>query len=290
MVKLKIPATSANVGVGFDTLGIALSLYAEVSFTLTKAFAIRGCAPQYATKDNLIYTSLKKTLCYLKRDIGEVTIDIQSEIPIARGLGSSASCVVAGVCAAYLLSGIPLNKEEALHIANEIETHPDNVAPALFGGMQASFCINKKVLHVGYDIHKDYRFVAIIPDYEVSTQVARAVLPPTLDFSKVVQNTSKLPLLLEALQCGNSEHLDRLLEDDIHEPYRKQLLLEYEEVKAICLSCFSVGMYISGSGSTLMAIFKQKIDVASLQAQLDALQYGWRACIVEVDREGVSVC
>ena len=139
MIKITVPATTANIGCGFDSLGMALSLYSTFTFDQNDKFVITGCPEKYQNEDNLVITSYKKVFHKLNKEIIPVKLHIESQIPVSRGLGSSASCIVAGIWAANCILNHPLTKEECLTIATEIEGHPDNVAPAIYGNLCASF-------------------------------------------------------------------------------------------------------------------------------------------------------
>ena len=141
MIEVRVPATSANVGPGFDCMGIAMSLYGVYRFTLIEeGLIIRGCPKEWQNEQNLVYQSCLRVFEHLHLPVPPLQIDIQADvIPLARGLGSSAACIVAGLLGANALCNHRLSKEELLAIANEIEGHPDNVAPALYGGLTVSF-------------------------------------------------------------------------------------------------------------------------------------------------------
>ncbi|OCN03787.1 homoserine kinase [Erysipelotrichaceae bacterium MTC7] len=291
MVKVKVPATSANVGVGFDCLGVALNLYTYFTFEPSDRFQISGCEPRFASEDNLVHTSFQKALAALGKEPMCVHIHIDSHVPVSRGLGSSATCVVGGVVGAYALTNTPIDKEAVLRLCTDIEHHPDNVAPAIFGGLVASYVDETNdVYHVSYPVDPRFTFLACIPDFETKTSDARKVLPEEVSFHTAVSNASKLSLVLKGFEMFDSQLLTVALKDEIHEPYRKKLIHGYEDVKAICLGVESVCFYISGSGSTLMNIMRDASKVATIQQQLTALPNHWTAIPLAVDTQGVQLC
>ena len=290
MVKIRVPATSANIGVGFDCLGIALDLYAYFTFEEIEGFSITGCDECFSNQDNLVYTSFLKALDYLKKEVKGVSIHIESHVPLARGLGSSATCVVGGVVGAYALSNTPLDKDAILRICSEIEGHPDNVAPAIFGGLRASFQDNGEVISVSYPVDERFHFLALIPDFETKTSEARKVLPEVLPFATAVRNSAKLSIVLKGFDMYETNILANVMNDQIHEPYRKVLIHEYEKVKKICQEIESVCFYISGSGSTLMNVMREKSNVNEIQKGLNQLQHNWKCLLLALNKEGVSIC
>lgn len=290
MVKIQVPATTANVGVGFDCLGIALNLYTYFTFEEADEFSISGCEERFQNEDNLVYTSFLKALTYLKKEVKGVSIIIDSNVPVSRGLGSSATCVVGGVLGAYELTNTEIDKEAILKICTEIEGHPDNVAPAIYGGLMASYQSEKSVISVPYLVDERFHFLALIPDFETKTEEARKVLPKELPFATAVRNSAKLSVVLKGFEMYESNILSEVMSDEIHEPYRKPLIHEYDEVRAICEEIESVCFYISGSGSTLMNVMRDADRVELIQKRLDELNYGWKCVMLDVDRAGASIC
>lgn len=291
MVKIKVPATSANLGVGFDCLGLALNMYSYFTFSKSNEIIITGCEPRFQNEDNLVYTSFQKALKALGFEQMPVEIDIQSDIPVSRGLGSSATCVVGGVLGAFALTQTPIDKELVLKICTEIEGHPDNVAPAIYGGLVASYTDEQANVHfVSYPIDERYNFLACVPDFETSTQDARAVLPEVIPFEKAVSNLSKLSIVLKGFEMYDSDLLSVAMADDLHEPYRKQLIHGYEKVQDICDNDHSVCFYISGSGSTLMNVMRDTAHVDVIAKQLEKLPNNWQCRPLQVDMKGATLC
>lgn len=290
MVKVRVPGTSANLGPGFDTLGLALSIYSTFSFEeINSGLQIEGCDIQYANNENLVYTSFEKTLEILGKKINGLHIKIEANIPVSRGLGSSSSCIIAGVAGAYAITDTPIDLDKIFSIATEIEGHPDNVAPAIFGGLVSSLTMENKSYYVKYNINEKFNFLALIPDFETSTADARKVLPKILPFEDVIYSTSRLGIILKAFENYDKKLLNIAMDDKIHEPYRKKIIYEYEEVKKICKEIDSICFFISGSGSTLMNILDNVENLDKIEERLKKLKYNWKGMLLTVDNVGLKI-
>ncbi len=256
MLKVKVEATSANVCVGFDVLGIALNLYNEFTFKEQEEFSFKGFLDEFSQKEtNLVYESYKKVFDLRGEKPIPVEIGFKGDIPVSRGLGSSSSLIVAGIFAANYFLKNKYTKEELFDIAAMLEGHPDNVAPAIYGGLVASYKKGDKYYPNLYAINKDLRFTVVIPKNKVSTHDARGVLPKELPYSDIVWNMSRIINLPRAFSDGNITLLKDLFDDRLHEPYRKKLILEYENVKNV-VDKYDCAFAISGSGSTMLIISK----------------------------------
>ena len=184
-VRVSVPATSANLGVGFDVLGLALDLAAEFAFEPADTLKIDGCAPELAGEDNLVWTSY---LCGCREfglEAQPLHITESCTIPSSGGLGSSSTCVVAGIAAAQALSGLPLDRERTLSLATAIEGHPDNVAPAVMGGLVSSYVEEATTVTTRWVVADNLRFVCMAPPYRVLTRDARRALPAMVPTSTV---------------------------------------------------------------------------------------------------------
>ena len=220
MHKIRVPATSANLGPGFDSLGIAFNLYNTFTFEeIPKGLEIVGCDEYYNNEDNLIYLSMKKALADMDHRISGVRITVDSDIPISSGLGSSAACIVAGILGANELAGRPFSKDDMLRTATNIEGHPDNVAPAIFGGLVVSIMEEDEVIHNSIEVARGLKFVALIPDLKISTK-SKSSITKTISLATEYL-MCKVSLLISALSNGKFELLKYGLEDKFHQPYRK---------------------------------------------------------------------
>lgn len=290
MIYVRVPATSANVGCGFDTLGLALTLYATFGFEeIDEGLEIIGCEDKYKNENNLVYTSLQYALKHLNKKIKGVRIVIDSDVPNSRGLGSSAVCIVGGIVGAYLLTKSPIVRKDILQLATEVEGHPDNVAPAIWGGLCASVMKDGEVATLSHRLDNRLLFQALIPDYETKTADARNVLPKVLPYKDIIYSLSRLPLVIDALKNYDLQNLTRVQGDKLHEPYRETLIHEFEDVKKICQTFDSVFFYISGSGSTLMNIVKDEANLLFIENELKQLKHNWRSLHLKPDNEGFKI-
>ena len=254
MIKVRVPATSANIGSGFDTLGLALTLYNTFECELSKETKIFGCEDAYNNSDNLFLQSFRAVGKKLGREEG-CTVTFKTSIPSTRGLGSSASLLVGGAVCANLLYENALSLDDLFQICCEFEGHPDNVAPCLYGGLCASTNGEKWETSILLK-QTSLNFTLLIPDNEVSTHQAREILPSTISLKEAAQNVGNVLTLVEGFREGDMHKISLGVRDNLHEPYRKKLIPNYEQCKKICEAHGGV-MVISGSGSTCMAISTQ---------------------------------
>ena len=184
MIKVTVPATTANLGPGFDTLGLALDIEATFTFAPAAQFEITGCPQRYCNENNLV----RKAYCRLFQKLNEkpipVRITIDSPIPTSRGLGSSSACILGGLCGANALLGEPVSALDLLRMACELEGHPDNVTPALLGGLKAALVEQDCLLTADFSVSERLRFAALVPDFELETHRARQALPDTIQIGR----------------------------------------------------------------------------------------------------------
>ena len=269
MLTIKVEATSANICVGFDVLGLSLDIYNEFTFELKNEFSFKGFDKQYSNiNNNLVYDAYKKVFDIVKAKTLPVEIGYKGDIPVSRGLGSSSSLIVAGVFAANYFLNNKFSKDELFQICASMEGHPDNVAPAIYGGLVASYKVSDTYKHVSYNVSKDLNFYVIIPPFKISTAEARKVLPKELSYSDINNNLSRIVNIPYAFENGDICMLKDLFNDKLHEPYRAKLIKGFDEIKAEALknnSCLS----ISGSGSTMLLITKDN----EILNKIDTLGY-----------------
>jgi len=263
-VTVTVPATTANIGPGFDCLGAALNLYNRFHFTpftpLSDSepfhISIEGAEANRvnAGASNLVYRSFLKCYERMGLDSPPVDINIKLGVPLSRGLGSSSTAIVGGIMAANALAGSPLDETALALLANEIEGHPDNVVPALFGGLRLATMTQGRLQICDLPWHESVVPVAIIPEFELSTVDARRVLPTQYSRADAVFNTAHIGLLLRGLATGNGDWIAGGMGDRIHQPYRKKLIPGYEEVRLAAMQAGAWGLVISGAGPTLLAL------------------------------------
>lgn len=288
MIYVKVPATSANLGPGFDCLGLALGLYNEFTFSEEgEGLRITGCPSEFCGRDNLAYASYVSTLSALGIDVpGGLSIDIKAEIPVGRGLGSSASLTVAGIIAAGLAHGLDLGKDEILRLASINEGHPDNAAPAVYGGLTAAVIRSGVPAAARYKVSDSLRFTALVPDFEVSTAKARALLPAEIKRQDAVYTIGCLSMLIKGMETGNDSLLSIALDDRLHQPYRKKLIPCFDKIHDAAIKYGAKGLVISGSGSTLLAVGGGEDFADKMKSFLANVPGGWRVLSLNVDSKG----
>ena len=290
MIRISVPATSANLGIGYDTLGMAVSLYSHFTFGRADSLKITGCPEEFRNRDNLVYVSFVDALREWGEEPFPVELDISTEVPVARGLGSSSTCVVAGIMAAAALTGQTVGRAELMRIAAGVEGHPDNVAPAILGGAVCSFTPEGDLPRcLRYDVSEKLRFVTVIPPYEVHTADARKVVPKEVPLSTAVWQMGRIAGMTRGLETGDLDLVAAANDDRLQEPYRRKLIPDYEAVRETCLAGGAKTMWISGSGSTLMAVTDDTIVAKFLQVRLRERFPECDTHILTCDIEGAQI-
>lgn len=278
MIKVKVPATSANLGPGFDVLGLAIDRYNIFTFVESAE----------SKEENLIYKSYRRVFEYLGKPLIPVKIQVNDNIPIARGLGSSAACIVGGIMGANEILGKPLDKEDILKLATEIEGHPDNVAPAIYGGLVVSVMEGDKIHIAKLPIKNKLNFIALVPNFELSTSKAREVLPKRIDFKDGIYNVSRVSILLTALATGDSGLIKLGLQDKFHQPYRGKLIEGFDEIISAVNQKGALGCYLSGAGPTIMCIGPGEDNrlIKDIQEYVKDEYPDWEVFVHKVDNIG----
>ncbi len=289
-VTIRVPATTANLGPGFDAFGCALSLYTDVTFEETESgLEITGCDEAYTGPDNLAYTAYCAVLASLSEEVRGIKIHIDAHIPICRGLGSSAALLVAGAIGANVLRGNKLSTQGLLNITNAMEGHPDNLAPAFYGGLTASMVDNGLPVCVNFPLHPDWEFLALVPDFTLPTTVAREVLPKQYSRSDAVYNISHGALVLKALELGDERLLRNAMQDRIHQPYRKSMVSDYDKIEAL-IRTTGAAFCLSGAGPTVLCITRNPGLEERLAQRLDAITTAkWEMLPLHVEFQGARV-
>lgn len=257
--RITVPATSGNVGPGFDCFGCALSLYNYFEVSLSEELRITASGA-YAdrvakNKTNLVYQSFEEFFTHLGQSKPIVALHIDVQIPLSRGLGSSATATIGGLMAGNVIAGNPLTPMEIFQLAAQLEGHPDNVAPALWGGCQ--LVVGGKpgewqLCPVSW--HESLVTIVVIPEFELSTTKARQVLPKEVPLVDAIFNCAHLGILLQGLSQGHQEWVRLGLKDRLHQPYRQTLIPAMEAVQSQALDSGALGVVISGAGPTLLAV------------------------------------
>lgn len=268
-MKLKLPATTANLGAGFDCLGAALSLYNEFEIKVLTgvnsknklSIFVEGVDKELIPKDetNHVYRAMKKVFEITKNELPPVEIYIKNNIPLQRGLGSSATAYLAGVISGNILCGEPLSEYEILNLAYKLEGHPDNVVPCMYGGLCVTTLVSGEVKFVKIAVPKDIVALVIIPEKKISTEHARKVLPRKVSFENAVKNISNATLLVASIMAKKYEFLKYATQDFLHQPYRKKLMPWMDKVFNVCLENKALCCMLSGSGSSIVALYKKEM-------------------------------
>ena len=289
-VTIRVPATTANLGPGFDAFGCALSLYTDVTFEETDCgLEITGCPEEFTGPDNLAYTSYCAVLASMNEEVQGVKIHIDAQIPVCRGLGSSAALLVAGAMGANVLRGNKLSTQGLLNITNAMEGHPDNLAPAFFGGLTASMVDNGLPVCVSFPLHPDWEFLALIPEFDLPTTLARSVLPEQVSRADAIYNVSHGALVLKALELGDEKLLRTAMQDKLHQNYRKKLIPDFEKIEALARSA-GAAFCLSGAGPTLLCITRHKDLEEKLAKKLDAItEKNWQMLPLHVEFQGAHI-
>ena len=289
-VTIRVPATTANLGPGFDAFGCALSLYTDVTFEETEeGLEIIGCDEAFTGPDNMAYTSSCAVLASLSEEVRGVKIHIESNIPVCRGLGSSAALLVAGAMGANVLRGNKLSTQGLLNITNAMEGHPDNLAPAFYGGLTASMVDNGLPVTVSFPLHPEWEFLALVPDFDLPTPLARAALPTEYDRSDAVYNIAHGAMVLKALELGDEKLLRNAMQDRIHQPYRKKLIRDYDKIQAL-IRTTGAAFCLSGAGPTLLCITRNPGLEEKLARKLhDITEANWQMLPLHIEFQGARV-
>lgn len=283
-ITIKVPATSANLGSGFDVLGLALNLMATFKVDFSKTYTFINVEERFANPDNLFIQAYTYTCQKEGFEPLPISLSIQSDIPISRGLGSSSSLIVGGITAAFALNHKALDIPKALNYANDIEGHPDNIAPALLGGLiSATVSQTGQVTIIQHALHPSLKFTLLIPDFELSTHASRAVLPTSISLATASLNASKCITLLHGLKEGNLSQIAYGCDDLLHQPYRFPLIEDYPLIKNQLTHLKQDCVYLSGAGPSIAIIHKDDfhLDLNTCKAQ-------WHQVSLTLNTQGVT--
>lgn len=300
--RVRVPGTSANCGPGFDCLGLATTIYNYLDLTLLRGSKViveakgEGSENIPRGKKNLAWQAVKRLLQEVGRanEFKGAIIRSKNNVPVSRGLGSSSTAIVGGLVAANEILGSPLNRQELLKLATEIEGHPDNVAPALFGGFTVSVMDNGEVQTFSFLPRIKLKLIVAVPDFELSTRLARKVLPKNVPMRDAVFNISRASMLISALVEGREDLLPLAFDDAIHQPYRKKLVPGMSEVFTAAKAAGALGSAISGAGSCLIAFttLKSGLENKIASAMVEEFKLhgvNAKALILDLDRRGAQI-
>jgi homoserine kinase len=290
--KIVVPASSANLGPGFDTMAIALSRYMTVTVERGDGDSRNAQEDELSGGGDMV----RYAMDYLARSVGRplppVTVQSCSDIPVARGMGSSAAALMAGMLAGNFLLDEPLSQDELLNLANHIEGHADNLAAALYGGAVLAVPRETSPLTVQIPVNLDFKAILLIPKQIGFTTDARAVVPEILDRADAVFNSSRCALLVHAFESGDPKLLSEAMRDRWHQPYRAALYSYMDAVIDAALKAGAYGASLSGSGPTLLAFAKPELANAIADTMRDAarqLELDSITDILDIDRSGAQI-
>ena len=301
-VSVKVPATSANLGPGFDCLGLALPIYNTITIEET---VLPGTGVEInllseeenidemifdnipRDENNVIYKAVEMLYNSIGQEPSELRINIQSQIPITRGLGSSASVVVGGLMAANKLLGNPADTTALLSIATEVEGHPDNVAPAILGGfVLASQEDDGSIICEKLNWPEEWDITVCIPDFELSTNIARSVLPDAVKLQDAVYNAKHLAMMIQAINNKDPKLMKAAMHDKLHQPYREKLVPGMREImEAFKHEDGVIGCVLSGAGPSML-IISHKYDLDKIQSKVREI---WEGQSIKTDIRTLKV-
>jgi len=286
MFKVFTPATTANIGSGFDILGLALQIYNEFEVESSNKYEFINFEKKYCHPNSNLIISTYRYVC---KQLNELEVPfkltINQNIPNSRGLGSSSSCIVAGILIAEKIFNTYISDSDKLQYATTLEGHPDNVAPCLFGGLVGSYLFDEHIFKSHYPINEKLNIYLAIPNFKLSTKLARSVLPENITFHNSVANSSNILVLLKGLETGDEILIEKGIQDYLHTAYRSSLIKDYEDVKRIINS----NTTISGAGPSLLTITSHSLNIEEIQNKLDKLDTNWLFKKIDIDTKGAYI-
>lgn len=263
-IKVEVPASTSNLGAGFDTFGLALTLYNTFEVEESNQFEVEiigeGADKLSKGDDNLFLKVYKRTCKELGIPCKPIRVVQKNNVPLGRGLGSSATAILGGIITATALGGINLTTDEVLKIAFHFESHPDNLVPALVGGFVTCAVDHDKVYFERIEFPKELQILVLIPEFEILTEEARKVLPKEVSLKDAVFNIQRATLLISALVNRDFDLLRVAVEDRLHQPFRGKLLKGFDTFKELAYSFGADAVFISGSGSTIGVFTRKNAD------------------------------
>lgn len=286
-MKIIVPATSANVGPGFDSVGVAVTKYLEIQVCEEREeWMIEHQLGKWIPRDER--NLLLKIALQIAPDLQPRRLKMISNIPLARGLGSSSSVIVAGIELANQLGNLKLSKHEKLELATKIEGHPDNVAPAIYGNLVIASSVESQVSAVVAPF-PECAFLAYIPNYELRTRDSRGVLPKKLSYKEAVAASSIANVAIAALLTGDMVKAGQAIESDLfHERYRQDLVREFATIKKVAKRNGAYATYLSGAGPTVM-VLADPDKMPKIKAELEKQPFKGKLHDLQVDTQGARV-
>jgi len=294
-ITVKVPATTANLGAGFDTLAMALNLYNYVTIELDTKTHIEieneGTDSLPLNENNIVYIAAKAVFDMAEVKMDGLKIKLVNNIPLARGLGSSAAARVGGAIGANYLLGNRFSKDEIMSLTAELEGHPDNVTPALFGGFTISYVDKGELKYFKISPNVKFKIVVVIPQFKVSTSEAREILPSEIPRKDAVFNISRACLLVSSIITGQLEYIGAGMQDMLHQPYRKKLVPGMDDVFESAKKNGARGVALSGAGPSIVAFATESFETIGKSMQQAFLEHNIKSrfLVMEVNNNGTEI-
>ena len=291
--QISVPGSTANLGPGFDSIGLGLSLYLKLDVSLQDDWEIihldNNGPSEFELEEHLLYVIAKKTADQYGKELPACRVEMASELPLARGLGSSAAAIVAGIELANQVCGLELTVQDKLNLSSQIEGHPDNATASVLGGLTISSMNENGIVDTLHINNIDAAFVVYIPDVELKTSEARSVLPEAFDRAYAVRASANANMLAASLMTKDFERVGHYMEADLfHEPFRSKLIPQYAEIHSAAKIAGAYGTALSGAGPTLISIIPStNADdfVVSMKAQFPE----HHIILTTADEKGIQV-
>jgi homoserine kinase len=293
-IAIRVPATSANLGPGFDALGLALDLWNETVVTPADEFAVtvsgEGVDRLAPGKTNLIVRAAQKLADHARILLPPFRAECVNAIPLSSGMGSSSAAILTGLLAGNALLDEPLTREEILNFASEMEGHPDNVAPALLGGLVVAIIDDGKVIARQIPIGMDVCITIVLPDFYLPTKQARAALPKRIPMKNAIHNISRAVLVTEAFRMGDLNLLGKAMTDALHQPHRLKLIPGAQSAMDAAMEAGASAVALSGAGPSLIAFSKTESGIGeSMKRAFESAGLQARVIPLRVSAEGANV-
>jgi homoserine kinase len=293
-ISIRVPATSANLGPGFDALGLALDLWNETTVTPADEFLVtvtgEGEDRLAPGRNNLIVRAAQKLAERVGKTLPPFHAKCVNHVPLSSGMGSSSAAILTGLLAGNALLDDPLSREEILNFASEMEGHPDNVAPALLGGLVVAIIDEGQVIARQIPIGMDMCITIVLPDFYLPTKQARAALPKRISMKNAVHNISRAVLVTEAFRTGDLELLGKAMTDTLHQPYRLKLIPGAISAMEAARKVGASAVALSGAGPSLIAFSKTESGIGeAMKRAFESEGLKARAFSLKVNTEGADV-
>ncbi len=293
-IKVSVPATTANLGAGFDTFGLALKLYNEFIVEESNETKIETYPENPFLEDpekNLFVKVLKKVCEERGKPFHGIKLKQINNVPVSRGLGSSATAIVGAILVSSFVNKEELTEDEFFRIAYQFEPHPDNLLPAWKGNFTVAMVDKGKTFYQRIDFPDELKAVVAVPDFELSTEKARNVLPEKISLKDGIFNLQRASLFVSALQTKNFELIKVCMEDRFHQPYRKKLIPGFDDVIRSALENGALGASLSGAGPTMLALAKDNFEEIGNSMVEAFAKHGVKAdfMVLDIDKEGARI-